>query len=121
MRDHKELDVWKSSVDFVADIYKLTASFPKEEMFCLVNQMRRAAISIPSNISEGAARNTDKEFMHFLFVARGSAAEVETQLLVAHKLGYVSDIAIYNDKLVTVLKLLSGLIRHYAKNGTHHE
>jgi four helix bundle protein len=121
MRDHKDLDVWKSSIDLVTEIYKLTVSFPREEMFCLTAQMRRAAISIPSNISEGAARNTDKEFLHFLFVARGSAAELETQLVIANNLGYVSNISTYMESLLVVMKLLSGLIRHYEKNGNRHE
>ena len=88
MGTHKELDVWKMSVDFVVDIYSLTKDFPVDEKFGLISQMRRAAISIPSNIAEGAGRNSDKENLHFLHIALGSLTELDTQLIVANKLGY---------------------------------
>jgi four helix bundle protein len=88
-KPHQKLDVWKRSLDFVIKIYKLTAQFPDEEKFGLVSQMRRAAVSIPSNISEGAARNSRKEFINFLHIAQGSIAEIETQLLIGRNLEYV--------------------------------
>jgi four helix bundle protein len=69
--DHKDLDVWKKSINFVTRIYRVTEPFPKTEIFGLVNQLRRAAVSIPSNIAEGAARSSDKEFIHFLYIALG--------------------------------------------------
>ena len=72
MKTHKDLDVWKLSIDFVTDIYKVTSSFPKEDQFGLTNQIRRAAVSVPSNIAEGAARNSDKEFLRFLYISLGS-------------------------------------------------
>ena len=88
-KPHHKLDVWKRSLDFVTKIYKLTGQFPNEEKFGLVSQMRRAAVSIPSNISEGAARNSRKEFMNFLHIAQGSTAELETQLLIGRNLEYI--------------------------------
>jgi four helix bundle protein len=72
VRKHHELRVWQEAVALVTNVYKVTAAFPKEEVFGLTGQMRRAAVSVPSNIAEGAARNTDKEFLQFLSIARGS-------------------------------------------------
>jgi four helix bundle protein len=89
MRDHKELDVWKESVELVTEIYTATRLFPKEEVYGLTNQVRRAAVSIPSDIAEGAARQTSKEFMQFLYIALGSVAELETQLIIAENLHYI--------------------------------
>ncbi|MCP4216111.1 MAG: four helix bundle protein, partial [bacterium] len=79
MRSHKDLKVWQEAVDFVVDIYNITKTFPKEELYGLVSQLRRAAVSVPSNIAEGAGRNTKKENNYFLYVAMGSLAEIETQ------------------------------------------
>ena len=89
MRTHHNLDVWKRSVDFVLTIYKLTESFPNEEKFGLTSQIRRAAVSIPTNIAEGAARKSGKEFLQFLSIAQGSANEVETEMLISHRLGFL--------------------------------
>ena len=75
IKTHKDLDAWKESMSLVEEVYKLTESFPKEEIFGLTSQMRRAATSIPSNIAEGAARNSEKEFIQFLHVSLGSLAE----------------------------------------------
>lgn len=91
MKTHKDLDVWKNSIDLVLEIYSLTRSFPKEELFCLTKQLRKTAISIPSNISEGAARNQKKEFVRFLRISTGSLAEVETQMLIAWHLNYINE------------------------------
>ena len=89
MKTHKDLDIWKLGIELVAEIYRITNKFPKEELFCLTSQMRKAAISIPSNIAEGAARNSKKEFMQFLYISLGSLVELETQIIIAKKLGYV--------------------------------
>jgi four helix bundle protein len=89
MKTHKDLDVWMKAVDFVIDIYEITKSFPKDEIYGLTSQIRRAAVSIPSNIAEGAGRASDKEFKQFLNIALGSIAEVDTQLLIAMKLNYL--------------------------------
>jgi len=113
MKDHKELDVWKQSVDLVIDVYRITKDFPKEEVYGLTNQIRRSAVSIPSNIGEGAARNTEKEFIQFLYIALGSASELETQLIISQKLNYGRNIDEIVEKLTSVKKLINGLIRHY--------
>jgi four helix bundle protein len=81
VKTHGDLDVWKNGIELVKKIYILTKDFPKEEIYTLTSQIRRLAISIPSNIAEGAARNSKKEFIQFLYIALGSAAELETQLI----------------------------------------
>ena len=89
MITHKDLDIWKLGIELVEEVYKATAEFPKEEIYGLTNQMRRASVSVPSNISEGAARSGKKEFIKFLYVALGSLAELETQTIISEKLGYL--------------------------------
>ncbi len=91
MRPHEKLQTWIESVDLVLNIYKATEKFPKEEKFGLTSQIRRAAVSIPTNIAEGAARNSSKEFAHFVSIAQGSASELETELIIAYRLGYLSE------------------------------
>ncbi|MCX5815378.1 MAG: four helix bundle protein [Proteobacteria bacterium] len=110
MKDFKELEVWQKSVDFVLNIYETSKSFPHEEMFSLTNQMRRSAVSIPSNISEGFSRNSTKEFIQFLYIALGSSAELETQILISHKLGYLIDPTKLIDNLTTIKKMLNALV-----------
>jgi four helix bundle protein len=89
IESHEDLEVWKLAIKFVTNIYKETMNFPKEEMYGLTNQIRRAAISIPSNIAEGAARNSTKEYIQFLYISLGSIAEIETQLIIARNLGFL--------------------------------
>ena len=89
-KPHHNLEVWKRSLNYVTRIYKVTAQYPDAEKFGLVSQMRRAAVSIPSNIAEGAARNSKKEFINFLHIAQGSAAELETQLFISQNLNFIS-------------------------------
>jgi four helix bundle protein len=91
MRPHQKLDLWRRAIEFVVAIYKLTELFPKEEKFGLTSQMRHASVSIAANISEGAARTSVKEFMQFLSHSQGSASEVDTELIIAARLGYVLD------------------------------
>ena len=86
IKTHKDLDVWKKSIDFVTKIYKTTNSYPKSELYGLVSQIRRAAVSIPSNITEGAVRKSKVEFRQFLYIALSSAAEIETQLIISKNL-----------------------------------
>ena len=86
VRTHRDLDVWKKSIDLVTLIYKYTAEYPKDEVYGLTSQIRRCAVSIPSNIAEGSARTTRKDFSHFLAIALGSVAELETQLIISRKL-----------------------------------
>ena len=112
METHRDLRVWQQSIDFVSSIFLMTRSLPKEELFGLVSQMRRAAVSVPSNIAEGYARGTDKEKIHFLRISSGSMSELETQLTLCLKLGYISQEE-YNatsEKLVSVWKQLNALI-----------
>lgn len=113
MKDHKELDVWKLSVDLVTDVYDVTRNFPKDELYGLTSQIRRSAVSIPSNVSEGVARNTEKESIQFFYISLGSASELETQLIIAQKLNYAKNIDHIFDKLTSVKKLINGLIRYY--------
>ena len=113
MKTHKDLDVWKKAIAYVASIYKTTSSFPKEELYGLTSQIRRSAVSIPSNIAEGAARNHDSEFRQFLYIALASASELETQMIISEMLGFVN-----NEKsqeliieLNTISKMIQGLIK----------
>lgn len=90
MRNFRNYEVWKESMDFVIEVYRTIQSFPSFERYGIADQLRRAVVSIPSNIAEGASRQSDKEFVHFLHVSMGSAFEVETQLLIAYRLDYMS-------------------------------
>jgi four helix bundle protein len=104
---HKDLDVWKNSIIFVSKIYEITGNFPKEEIYGIVSQMRRAAISIPSNIAEGAGRNHKKEFVQFLYIALGSLSELETQLIIAQNLKFFNDNNIFEPLIIIRHQLLS--------------
>ena len=86
---HKDLDIWQRGIRFVEQVYRATSDFPKEEIYGLRSQIRRAAVSFSSNIAEGAARSSKREFIQFVYVSLGSLSEVETQLLIAERLGYV--------------------------------
>ena len=113
IKPHKRLDVWNKAIDFTVEIYKHTEIFPKSEIYGLIGQMRRAAVSIPSNIAEGAARQTKKEFINYLHMAQGSLSELDTQLVIASKLEYLS-LDIYKgieDRIETISKMLTGLIK----------
>jgi four helix bundle protein len=110
VKTHRDLDVWKNGIELVKKIYILTKDFPKEEIYTLTSQIRRSAISIPSNIAEGAARNSKKEFIQFLYIALGSAAELETQLIVAKELDYIKDLNIFDDFEKLKIQLI-GLIK----------
>lgn len=119
--DHKELNVWKESMILVKDVYFLLRHFPQEEQFALCSQMRRAAVSIPSNIAEGCGRNSDKELIRFCYISAGSIAELETQLLISVELQYIEANDHIFMQLISVKKLLSGLIRHIqSKNNPSH-
>jgi four helix bundle protein len=89
--NHRDLAVWQKSMALVVSVHALTRQMPKDEMFGLTSQMRRAAVSVPSNSAEGAARYTTKEFLAFLYIARGSLAELETQLRLTRAIGYLPD------------------------------
>jgi four helix bundle protein len=109
VRPHYNLQAWKAAMALVKDVYNLTREFPKEEVYRLVSQMRRAAVSIPSNLAEGAARNGAKEFIQFLGVAKGSLSELETQILISADLGYLPREHEIFEKVEEVSRLVAGL------------
>lgn len=113
MGDYKQLAVWQKAHRLAVEIYQVTMSFPKEELYSLTSQIRRAAISIPSNIVEGSGRGYDKEFIRFLQIAIGSTNEVEYQFLLAHDLGFV-DTAVHQQislQIIEVRRMLIGLVK----------
>lgn len=109
-QSYKDLLVWQKAIDLVTAIYVATRTFPKEELFGLTSQMRRAAVSIPSNIAEGQARPSRGEFRQFLGHARGSLAELDTQLIIAKNLGYLRQPDALFSQLSEVSRMLSGLL-----------
>jgi len=111
MRSHKRLDVWKTAMQLVKEIYRITSKFPEEERYGLTSQMRRSAVSVPSNIAEGAARSGHKEFLRFLYIARGSLSELETQILIAIELTYIAEGKAITNDIEKVFALLGGLIK----------
>jgi four helix bundle protein len=112
MGDFKSLIVWQKSVALVTDIYQMTESFPKNEAFGLTSQIRRAAVSIPSNIAEGHSRRSTLDYIQFLKISRGSLAELETQLLISKNLNFISEnnFLEINEKLLEIAKMLNSLI-----------
>ena len=110
MSDYKDLQVWQESMELVENVYKLVNFLPKEEIYALSNQLRRAVVSIPSNIAEGQNRNTDKEFIQFLYISLGSASEVETQLLISVRLKYIQNIDNELKQIIKIRKMINGLI-----------
>jgi four helix bundle protein len=111
-RPHKRLIAWQKAMDLVPQVYRATANFPPEERYALTNQMRRAAVSIPSNIAEGAARRSKAEKRQFYLIARASLSELETQMDISERIGYVSmsDIEQLASYANEVGRLLNGLI-----------
>ncbi len=91
VKDYSELIAWQKAMNLVEAVYRLSALFPREELYGLVSQIRRATVSVPSNIAEGQGRHTTRDFLNFLSIARGSLKEVETQVLIANRLGFVDD------------------------------
>ena len=117
MRPHENLEVWQKAIEFVVMIYERTKPFPSDEKFGLTSQVRRASISIAANIAEGAARQSDKEFLRFVSIAQGSCSEVETELLIAEKLGYLpeSDYIELKASADSIGRMLVGLSKHLTK------
>ncbi len=113
--DHKDLEVWKESIELVKLIYTITEEFPKSELYGLTNQLRRSAISVPSNIAEGCARNSDKELIQFLYFSLASLSELETQIFIAKELSYLNNLDNIDNKITSIRKMLLGLIK-YLKN-----
>ncbi len=115
--DHKKLDAWKYSMDLVEKVYQITSVFPDIEAYGLTSQIRRSAVSIPSNIAEGAARDSNKEYIRFLNISIGSLSELETQIIIAKRLDYLSG---NNEVLVDIIKLRKVIIglKKYLKNNS---
>ncbi|HAI83965.1 MAG TPA: four helix bundle protein [Chitinophagaceae bacterium] len=118
IKDFKDLIVWQKAMELVAEVYGLVKKLPKEEVFALSDQIRRSAVSIPSNIAEGQARNSTKEFIQFLAIAKGSKSELETQLLLCVKINYLnnSDIEIAINLIQEVGKMLNALQKSLTTN-----
>lgn len=106
MHKYRELEIWKRAIDLTVDVYALTQSFPEDEKFGLTSQIKRAAVSVPSNIAEGAGCNSNKEFNQFLGISTGSIFEVETQLILAERLNFLS-----SDQIEEVLNRSNELVR----------
>ena len=118
MAGYRELKVWRLAMELAEEIYKLCTEFTKHEIYGLTSQLQRAAVSVPSNIAEGQARNSSKEFNHSLGIARGSLAELETQIMLAQRLGYLT-IEKMNpslEKAEEIGKMLKGLQKSIATN-----
>ena len=117
VKDYRDLIVWQKAMDLVETVYRTTAAFPKEELYGLTSQLRRAAVSIPSNIAEGNGRNTTRDYLHFLSTAYGSVKEMETQVLIAERLEYID--STHCSKLVKntneIARLISGLVNSLGK------
>ncbi len=120
---YKDLDVWQQTRILVKSIYQLTKKFPKEEQFGLTNQLRRAAVSIPSNIAEGCGRNHFKDSIQFFFIARASLYELETQIILACDLEYIleHELLYITDQITRCKKLLNGFINYYQKQSNNQQ
>jgi four helix bundle protein len=114
-KTHKDMVVWQRAMLLAEKVYRVTKSFPAEERFGLVSQMRRAAVSVPSNIAEGAARRTSADYINFLHIARGSLAELETQAMLAEKLEFLNLQYDLGDDIERVAKLLNATVKAMAK------
>ncbi len=114
IKSYKDLLIWQKGIKIVRLVYTITDSFPKEELYALSSQLKRAAVSIPSNIAEGFGRNTDKSFGHFLDIARGSLYELETQLIIANDLGFIigeKDLTVILNEIEEESKMINSFSR----------
>ncbi len=116
-KPHRKLTLWQKSVDFIAELYKALKKFPSEERFGIIAQMQKASVSIPSNIAEGAARKSRKEYLQFLYNARGSLSELDTQLEISLRLNYLTseEYIRLQDMLDEISRMLNGLISSLSK------
>lgn len=117
MHNFKELMVWQKGIDLAEHIYKLTSEFPSEEKFGIVSQMRRSAVSVPSNVAEGAGRKTDKDFSNFLSISLGSQFELETQLIISNRVGFLSEDELIkrSSELIELQKMTRSLVNKFSK------
>ncbi len=116
-RPHERLDVWRDSMALVEVVYRLSGTFPHSERFGLTSQVRRCAVSVPSNIAEGAARRSTAEYLHFLSIARGSLSELDTQVQIANRLGYSSPSEEFSRLVDAVFARLTALMHSLEKVG----
>lgn len=112
---YERLDVWQKGMGLAVEVYGMARGLPAEERFSLADQMRRCAVSIPSNIAEGAARASKKEFVQYLYIALGSASELDTQIQIAQRVGYLQDITILRQDILAVKKMINALITSLKK------
>ena len=117
VKSHKDLIVYQKALDLVEQVYRLSRSFPDSEKFSLTSQIRRASVSVPSNIAEGAGRKSKKEFVQFLYIAIGSLNEVETQLEIAKRLQYSEFVEPYFDEILHIKRMLLKLIQKIETSG----
>ena len=114
IKSYKDLLIWQKGIKIVCLVYQLVKAFPQEELYALTSQLKRASISIPSNIAEGYGRNTDKSFSHFLDISRGSLFEIETQLLIANELGFITNETLYTE-ILSQIEEESKMINAFSK------
>ncbi|MBG6060984.1 four helix bundle protein [Flavobacterium sp. CG_9.1] len=114
IKSYKDLLIWQKGIKIVCLVYQLVKSFPKEELYALTSQLKRASVSIPSNIAEGYGRNTEKSFSHFLDISRGSLYEIETQLLIANELGFITNQTLYKE-IIGQIEEESKMINSFSK------
>jgi four helix bundle protein len=121
MSTYKDLFIWQKSVALTLSIYKLTSKFPKEELYGLISQMRRSAVSIPANIAEGRRRESDKEFRRFLLISYGSGAELETHIEISKQLGFLSEADAQNldQQLSEVMRMINKMLYAYRQKIYH--
>lgn len=116
-RPHERLDVWQDSMALVEVVYRLSRSFPDSERFGLISQTRRCAVSVPSNIAEGAARRSTAEYVRFLSIARGSLSELDTQFQIATRLGYMEASSEFEKRVDTIFARITALMNALEKSG----
>lgn len=118
MDTYKDLNVWKESVELVTLVYKVTSNFPETEKYGLTNQIRRCSVSVPSNIAEGFCRQSNGDFIRFLRISYGSSAELETQLIIAQNLGFLSEeeFTNVNERVIIIRKMINKLMSSIADN-----
>ncbi len=118
VRSYRDLKIWQKGIELVKAVYNLTHNFPRHETYALADQLRRSSVSVPSNIAEGQARQHSGEFRQFLYMALGSAAEVDTQITIAHDLGYISEAEALDiqQRLVEIRKMTYTIIARLPQN-----
>jgi len=114
IKSYKDFLIWQKGIKIVCLVYQLVKSFPQEELYALTSQLKRASVSIPSNIAEGYGRNTDKSFSHFLDISKGSLFEIETQLLIANELGFITNQSLYKE-ILSQIEEESKMINAFSK------